>query len=375
MRDAGTLKGGKRVLRAIPTTLMRGGTSKGLYFKRGDLPADRAWRDRVLLAAMGSPDVRQIDGVGGAHPLTSKVAIIGPATRRDADVDYLFLQVFVDKAQVSDSQNCGNILAGVGPWAIENGLVVAGGTTTLVRIHMVNTGSIAVAHVPTSKGEVEYEGDAHIDGVPGTAAGISIDFLDVAGSSCGALFPTGSPSDRIDGLEVTCIDNGMPTVILDAADFGLSGAETPEALETNATLKQRVEMIRLQAGPRMNLGDVAGKTVPKMTLISPASHGGQISTRTFIPHRVHEAIGVLGAISVAAACVVPGTVAARIAAGARRSGPRRLDIEHPTGFFTVETDVTSDGGKVNVNRSSLLRTARKLMRGEVFVPAAAWPVP
>ncbi|HEX8757040.1 MAG TPA: 4-oxalomesaconate tautomerase [Steroidobacteraceae bacterium] len=360
------------MLRAIPATLMRGGTSKGLYFNARDLPGERSARDRVLLAAMGSPDIRQIDGVGGAHPLTSKVAVIGPATRPDADVDYLFLQVVVDKAEVSDSQNCGNILAGVGPWAIENGLVSAAGAMTPVRIHMVNTGSVAVAHVPTPKGLVEYEGDARIDGVPGTAAGISIDFLDVAGSSCGALFPTGNVSDRVDGIEVTCIDNGMPVVVLNAVDFGLSGDEPPQALEANSALKQRVEKIRLELGPRMNLGDVTKKTVPKMTLVSPARHGGQLNTRTFIPHRVHEAIGVLGAVSVATACAVPGTVAERIAGRVAATGLRRLEIEHPTGFFTVEMDVTGSGSELKVNRSALLRTARKLMRGEVYVPAAAW---
>jgi 4-oxalomesaconate tautomerase len=360
------------MLRSIPATLMRGGTSKGLYFNSRDLPADREARDRVLLAAMGSPDIRQIDGVGGAHPLTSKVAVIGPSTRPDADVDYLFLQVVVDEAQVSDSQNCGNILAGVGPWALENGLIEPAGATTPVRINMLNTASIAVAHVPTPNGIVEYEGAARIDGVPGTAAGISIDFIDVAGSSCGALFPTGNLADRVAGIEVTCIDNGMPVVVLDAADFELSGDESPEALEANTALKQRVERIRLELGPRMKLNDVAKKTVPKMSLVSPARHGGQLNTRTFIPHRVHEAIGVLGAVSVATACAVPGTVAARIAGRAAGAGPRRLEIEHPTGFFTVEMDVTGSGSDLRVNRSALLRTARKLMRGEVYVPAAAW---
>jgi 4-oxalomesaconate tautomerase len=365
------------VLRAIPATLMRGGTSKGLYFDVRDLPRDRKLRDRVLLAAMGSPDVRQIDGVGGAHPLTSKVAVLGPSTRPDADIDYLFLQVVVDKAEVSDSQNCGNILAGVGPWAIEHGLVRVTGATTPVRIHMVNTASIAVAHVPTPAGAVEYEGDACIDGVPGTAAGISIDFLEVAGSSCGALFPTGKLLDRIDGVDLTCIDNGMPVVILDAADFGIRGDEAPEALEANEALKASIEKIRLAIGPRMNLGDVAKKTVPKMSLVSTARKGGDLNTRTFIPHRVHEAIGVFGAVSVATGCVVPGTVAARFASQSERApwGVRRLEIEHPSGFFTIEMEVTSEGGEVKVNRSALLRTARKLMSGEVFVPSSAWGAP
>ena len=340
------------MLRAIPGTLMRGGTSKGLY--------------------MGSPDPRQIDGVGGAHPLTSKVALISPSQRADADVDYLFLQVVVDKAEVSDSQNCGNILAGVGPWAIENGLVPIAGATTPVRIHMVNTNSIAVAHVPTPRGAVEYEGAARIDGVPGNAAAIPIDFLDVAGSSCGKLFPTDASVDRIEGIEVTCIDNGMPVVVMRAADLGKRGDESPEDLEADDALKARIERIRLAIGPRMNLGDVIKKTVPKMCLVSPPQHGGTIHTRTFIPHRVHEAIGVLGAVSVATACVTPGSVAAQVAALAPRPGAQRLEIEHPTGFFTVEMDVALDGNTVTVKRAALLRTARKLMQGQVFVPASAW---
>ena len=360
------------MLRAIPGTLMRGGTSKGLYFHASDLPQSARARDAALLAAMGSPDPRQIDGVGGAHPLTSKVALIGPSKRTDADVDYLFLQVVVDKAEVSDSQNCGNILAGVGPWAIENGLVPIAGATTAVRIHMVNTNSIAVAHVPTPRGAVEYEGTARIDGVPGNAAAIPIDFLDVAGSSCGKLFPTGSSVDRIEGIEVTCIDNGMPVVVMRAADLGKRGDETPEELEADAALKARIERLRLAIAPGMNLGDVIRKTVPKMCLVSPPQHGGTIHTRTFIPHRVYEAIGVLGAVSVATACVTPGSVAAQVAALAPRPGAQRLEIEHPTGFFTVEMDVVFEGNTVTVKRAALLRTARKLMQGQVFVPASAW---
>ena len=361
------------MLKAIPCTLMRGGTSKGLYFHIDALPRERAARDRVLLAAMGSPDLRQIDGLGGAHPLTSKVAVVGPASRGDADVDYLFLQVSVDKAEVSDSQNCGNIVAGVGPWAIENGLVAAGDGSTAVRIHMVNTGSIAVAHVATPGGVVEYEGDARIDGVPGPAAAIPIDFLGITGSSCGALLPTGQVADVIDGTRVTCIDNGMPVVILRAADFGKTGAESPAELEADAALKARLERIRLALGPRMNLGDVTRQTVPKMSLVSAPRHGGVLNTRTFIPHRVHEAIGVLGAVSVATACVLPGSVAAQLAGGVGGAGEHRLEIEHPTGFFTVDISVSMDGGVFNVRRSALLRTARKLMSGQVFVPSHAWP--
>ncbi len=359
------------MLASIPVTLMRGGTSKGAYFDVSDLPDDPAARDLTLMAVMGSPDVRQIDGLGGAHPLTSKVAVLSPATREDSDVDYLFLQVAVDRPEVSDAQNCGNILAGVGPWAIEHGYVEALDVITPVRIHMVNSGGIAVAHVPTPGGNVEYEGDARIDGVPGTAAAIALDFLDVAGSSCGELLPTGNVVDTVDGLEVTCIDNGMPVVILRGLDFGLTGIESPTEIESNADIKTRVERIRLELGPRMNLGDVAKKTVPKMTLVFPPRAGGVVATRTFIPHRVHEAIGVLGAVSVATACVLPGSVAASVAEAAGADGPQRLDVEHPSGFFTVDMDIETQGDRVSVNRSALLRTARKLMEGQVFIPDAA----
>ena len=298
-------------MKAIPCSLMRGGTSKGLYFQAKDLPADSAARDKVLLAAMGSPDSRQIDGVGGAHPLTSKVAIVSPSTRHDADVDYLFLQVVVDKAVISDAQNCGNILAGVGPFAIDEGLVKATEGVTDVRIHMVNTGALAVAQVQVREGKSVYEGDAEIDGVPGGAAPVLIDFLDIAGSSCGALLPTGNVTDTFEGITVTCIDNGMPVVMMEAQDFAIQGNETPQQLEANSALKDKVEAIRLQAGEKMNLGDVSGNTVPKMTLVSSPVKGGLLNTRSFIPHRVHDAIGVLGSVSVATACVIKGAVGNR----------------------------------------------------------------
>jgi len=354
---------------AIPCTVMRGGTSKGLYFLATDLPADRATRDAVLLAAMGSPDARQIDGMGGAHPLTSKIAVVGPSIHPDADVDYLFLQAVVDEARIDDGQNCGNLLAGVGPFAIEEGLLAATGDVTHVRINMLNTKSLAVAAIQTPGGKVRYDGDARIDGVPGTAAPVSIDFLDVAGSSCGALLPTGAARDMVEGIELTAIDNGMPVVVMRAADFGKTGYETPEALEADTELRARVEAIRLQIGPRMNLGDVAKKTVPKMCLIAPAQHGGAVCTRNFIPHRVHEAIGVFGAVSVATACVLPGSVAEGVADVA---DPSSIEVEHPTGFFTVAMDAAMDGDQLRIRRSALLRTCRRLMRGEVYVPIAVW---
>ncbi|HWW64687.1 MAG TPA: 4-oxalomesaconate tautomerase [Sphingomonadaceae bacterium] len=354
---------------AIRCSVYRGGTSKGLYFHAGDLPTDRATRDAVLLAAMGSPDPREIDGMGGAHPLTSKVAVVNASARDDADVDYLFLQVWPDRAEVSDNQNCGNLLAAIGPFAIEEGLVEARDGTTSVRIWMENTQSLAIAHVQTPGGVVRYDGEARIDGVPGTHAPIPIDFLDVAGSSCGALLPTGHAVDEIEGVRVTCIDNGMPVVCLKAADLGVTGYEAPAELEGNAALKAKVEAIRLAAGRLMNLGDVTNKTVPKMSLLAPAQKGGVVATRTFIPHRVHEAIGVFGAVSVATACLVPGSVAAEVATV---SDPANLEVEHPTGFFTVAMDVSVDDGEVHVKQAALLRTARLLMRGEVFIPGAVW---
>ena len=358
--------------KAISCALMRGGTSKGLFFLASDLPSDEKVRDRVLLAAMGSPDVRQIDGVGGAHPLTSKVAVVSPSQRPDADVDYLFLQVVVDKPRVDASQNCGNMLAAVGPFAIERGIVApAASGSTPVRIYMVNSDSSVVATIQTPDGEVRYDGDARIDGVPGTAAPIPIEFKDIAGSMCGALLPTGNVRDRITGLDVTCIDNGMPVVIVSAASLGIIGDESPATLEADAVLREKVEALRLAAGRLMNLGDVTQKTVPKISIISAPQNGGALSTRTFIPHRVHEAIGVFGATSVAAACVLPGSVAAEIAV--RGGGPAwQLHIEHPTGFFTVDMEIAEGDGMPVLKRSALLRTARMLMTGQVQVPASAW---
>jgi 4-oxalomesaconate tautomerase len=339
------------------------------------LPADVATRDAVLLAAMGSPDVREIDGMGGGHPLTSKVAVVRASTRPDADVDYLFLQVWPDRAEVSDNQNCGNLLAGVGPFAIEEGLVSANDPTTDVRIWMENTESLCVARIETPGGRVRYDGDAHIDGVPGTAAPIPIEFLDIAGSSCGSLLPTGNVIDVVEGVKVTCIDNGMPVVVLNASDVGLAGYEEPEEIEANQSVTEKVEQLRLAVGPLMNLGDVTKKTVPKMTLLAPAKEGGIVSTRTFIPHRVHEAIGVFGAVSVATACLIEGSVAHELAALPRSSTTVSLDIEHPSGYFTVDLTVSGEGAETRVEFAALLRTARLLMRGEVFVPSSVWSGP
>jgi 4-oxalomesaconate tautomerase len=341
---------------------MRGGTSKGGYFLADELPQDIATRDAFLLDVMGSPDKLQIDGMGGADPLTSKVAVVSRSTRPGVDVDYLFLQVFVDKPIVTDAQNCGNILAGVGPFAIERGLIAATGDETAVTIYMVNTGQIAVAKVRTANGKPIYAGEAHIDGVPGSAAPIPTEFRDTAGSSCGALLPTGHAIDVIEGVEATLIDNGMPVVVMRAADLGVSGYETREELEANAPLRAKLEAIRLKAGPLMNLGDVADKSVPKLSFVAPPKAGGAIMTRTFIPHRCHASIGVLGAVSVATACLLPGSPAAALAAlpeGKRKT----LAVEHPTGEMTVVVDLDDQGA---VKSAALLRTARKLFDGVVF---------
>ncbi|MDO5613890.1 MAG: 4-oxalomesaconate tautomerase [Paracoccus sp. (in: a-proteobacteria)] len=339
---------------------MRGGTSKGVYLLAGDLPKDEAARDALLLSLMGSPDPRQIDGIGGGDPLTSKVAILSPPSRPDADVDYLFLQVYVDQALVSGAQGCGNILAGVGPAAIERGLVATRDGETPVRIHMLNTGEIATAAVQTPGGHVTYAGEAAIDGVPGTAAPVPLMFENIAGSMCGALLPSGQAVDVIDGVDCTLIDNGMPIVVMRASDFGLSGQESRDDLDADTALKARLEAIRLQAGPLMNLGDVTEKSVPKMTLVSAPSPGGTINTRSFIPHRCHASIGVFAAVSTATACTMPGTPAAALA---ELPIDGRFQIQHPTGSAEVLIRMDDSGAVVGAGS---LRTARKLMDGLVF---------
>ena len=376
----------------VPCMIMRGGTSKGLYFLASDLPADPEERNALLLEIMGSPDARQIDGLGGATTLTSKVAVVSPARSAQQgpaqdgpaqddpahgasvghDVDYLFLQLGVDQATVSEKQNCGNILAGVGPFAVERGLVAASGERARVRIRMVNTDSFATADFPLREGMPDYRGETMISGVPFPGARIDLEFEGIAGSNTGALLPTGNPVDVIDGVEATLIDNGMPVVVLAAADLGVTGTESPEQLEADAHLRERLERIRLEAGALMNLGDVTDTTVPKMTLVGAPSQGGTIATRSFIPHRVHAAIGVLAAVSVATATFIPGTPAFALAqlpaspAEAAPGSPAPIVIEHPTGTFSaiVDADWTAEG--LDVRRAGIVRTARKLMDGTAF---------
>lgn len=352
----------------VRCTLMRGGTSKGAYFLAGDLPVDPAARDELLLRVMGSPDPRQIDGLGGAHPLTSKVAVVSASADPVADVNYLFLQVGVDKPEVSDRQNCGNLLAGVGPFAVERGLVAVGDPETSVRIRMLNTGDLAMATFPTPGGRIAVTGDTEISGVPGTGAPVVIEFP----PSGGPLLSTGNARDVVAGTEVTCVDNGMPTVLIPAAALEVTGYETPEELEVDPVLTDRLREIRPAAGKLMGLGDVARTTVPKLSLLAPPRDGGAITTRTFIPVRCHTSIGVLGAASVAAGLRVEGGVGEGIAR--LPSTGDRLRIEHPTGFLDVETRVTYDlDGSPTVSRTAVVRTARKIFDGTVF-PRPADPV-
>ncbi|MGE0113825.1 MAG: 4-oxalomesaconate tautomerase [Steroidobacteraceae bacterium] len=357
---------------AIPCTLMRGGTSKGPFFLASDLPADPATRDKVLLKVMGSPDVRQIDGIGGADPLTSKVAIVSKSTRPGVDVDFLFAQVVLDKPLVDVSPNCGNMLAGVGPFAIDRGLIAAQDGETRVSIYMVNTGNLAVATVQTPGGVVTYDGDTVISGVPGSAAPIAIDFMDTAGSVCESMLPTGRVRDVVAGIEVTCIDNGMPVVVIPATSMGITGYESPKELENNAALRKKLEEVRWAAGELMGLGDVRDKVVPKMSMIAAPMTGGHVCTRTFIPHKCHTAIGVLGAVSVATACALPGSVAEGIAKVSPGS-PLLMSVEHPTGEFTVTLEYSgTSAADFKVGRSGILRTARALMQGQALVPKAVW---
>lgn len=358
------------MLRGIRCLMMRGGTSKGAYFLAEDFPGEPAARDALLLSLMGSPDPRQIDGLGGAHPLTSKVALVSRSTLPGCDIDFLFAQVGIERAMVDTTPNCGNILAGVAPFAIERGLVTAVSPQTRVKVRTLNTGTIAELLVETRDGVVNYFGEARIDGVPGTSAPIAIDFLDAAGSVCGALLPTGRPVDTILGVACTLIDNGMPVVVMRAADFGRTGHEPRDQLDKDSELKAAIERIRLAAGPLMNLGDVSSKVVPKIALIAEARAGGHIATRSFIPHECHASIGVFAAVTVATAAVLPGTPAAavaRVPAGRVKT----LSVEHPTGEFSVRLVVDGTADAPVVTRAGLLRTARKLFDGTAFALAPA----
>jgi 4-oxalomesaconate tautomerase len=356
--------------RGISCMMFRGGTSKGVYFLADDLPSNVAERDRVLLSVMGSPDPRQVDGLGGAHPLTSKVAVVSKSKDTDCDIDFLFCQVGIDKPMVDTTPNCGNILAGVAPFAIERGLIAAKNGVTPVKVRTINTGTVAELLIETPGGVVNYEGDARVDGVPGTAAPVVINFLDAEGSVCGSLLPTGNTKDKVAGIDVTLIDNGMPVVILHAADVGKTGYEPRDQLDKDTALKKRLEEIRIPAGKLMNLGDVTNKVVPKMILITAPKAGGHVATRSFIPHECHASIGVFAAVTVATACVLPGSVAESIAK-VPLGRDKAMSVEHPTGEFTVNLTVGGTAEKPVIERAGLLRTARKLFEGKTFAHESA----
>jgi 2-methylaconitate cis-trans-isomerase PrpF len=353
---------------AIPCVMMRGGTSRGPYFRREDLPQDATLRDRMLASVMGSGHELQVDGIGGGHPMTSKIAIVGRSTRADADVDYLFAQAGVLEQAIDTSPNCGNMLAGVGPFAIEAGLVAATAPETRVRIHNVNTGKLIEAIVQTPGGAVVYEGDAAIDGVPGTAAPILLSFLDAAGSKTGRLLPTGAVRDRIQGVDATCIDMAMPLVILRAADLGLTGHERPAEIDADRAFFERLEPIRREAGVLMGLGDVAERVIPKPVLVSAPTAGGTLAVRYFTPGTCHRAVAATGAVGIATACVMPGSLAHEIAAPQGPGPTARVVVEHPAGRIPVELELAAPGAAVPVLRASLVRTARRLFAGSVFVP-------
>lgn len=353
-------------LAGIRCTFMRGGTSRGPYFEAADLPSDVAARDRVLLAAMGSPDVRQIDGLGGSDTLTSKVAIVSKSSRPGVDVEYLFAQVDIAKPIVDTSPSCGNMLAGVAPFAIERGLVAAKDGETRVMIYNVNTESRIEAVVQTPGGEVQYTGDARIDGVPGTAAPIVLNFMDVVGSLCGSMLPTGKVKDVIQGIEVTCIDVAMPMILLRARDLGLEGTEGKAGIDSNKELMARIESIRREAGRMMGLGDVADKVVPKVGLLSqPRTAEGTITSRYLTPKALHAAHAVTGGVCVASACALEGSIAHEVARP-EAANPRTIWIEHPSGMIDVRLTTEGKGADMNVVAGTL-RTARPIMRGEVLV--------
>lgn len=357
----------------IPAIFMRGGTSRGLYFNRADLPADRALWDGILLAAFGSPDPRQVDGVGGTTSVTSKTCIISPSERDDCDVDYFFAQISVDEAKVDYAPTCGNMLAGVGPYAIETGLVAAEDGETRVRIHQVNTGGLVEAVVPTPGGRVEYEGDVAIDGVPGTAAPILLNFMNVIGSRTGKLFPTGERMEIIDGIAVSIVDAAMPCMIMRAADIGKTGSESAAELDADPAFFVRAEAMRLEAGRRMGLGDVSGQVQPKIVILSAPRVGGTICSRYFVPDRAHETHAITGGIAVAYAALTEGTVAHELAAPLDDTARPRFSIEHPAGQLHLALTLSDGDGGKRIEAAGIVRTARMIMKGFIQVPEQVLP--
>ena len=359
-----------KVNRQIPCVLMRAGTSRGPFFLKDWLPSDPAARDQALIGAIGASDPLQLDGLGGNSTLNSKVAIVSLSTLPDCDLDYLFAQVGVGHQSVDTRPNCGNMLSGVAPFAIEQGLIEAQDGTTTVRIHNVNTGAKIEATVQTPGGRVTYEGSARIDGVAGTAAPVLLNFLDAWGAVTGHLFPTGQRTESIEGVTVTCIDAAMPLMILRASELGLTGRERPAELDANAALLEKIEVMRLEAGRRMGLGDVSGSVVPKPVIVSPGDSPDSIVSRYFTPHRCHSSHAVTGAIGVSTAFALPGTVASGLS---RASGRHLLSVVHPQGQIDIDVEVAGEGDAAVVQKAALVRTARKIMQGQLHLPDYVFP--
>jgi 2-methylaconitate cis-trans-isomerase PrpF len=355
----------------IPCVVMRGGTSRGPFFFASDLPADAPTRDAVLLAVMGSPHEIQVDGIGGAHSVTSKVAIISKSKHPEADVDYLFAQVQINERFVDTKPNCGNMLVAVGPFAIETGLVPGKHGETTVRIFNVNTQSLVESIVQTPGGKVTYSGDAAIDGVPGTSAPVKLNFRSAIGSVTQKMLPTGKPLDVIDGVEASCVDIAMPAVLMRAEAFGKTGHETAAELDADRELFKRMEAIRRKAGALMGMGDVSKLVVPKFALLSKPRKGGAIASRYFVPETCHKSHPVTGTVCISAACAIPGTVAWQIAP-LPTSPQGMIRIEHPSGMIIIDLDVDLAGGKQQLRRAALVRTARRIFEGHVCVPEEVW---
>lgn len=354
----------------IPFMQFRGGSSKGIYFLASDLPETEEARNQAILDAVGR-DSTQIDGLGGGNPLTSKVAIVSKSQQKGVDIDFLFVQVVVGQNSVDTTPNCGNVLAGIGAFAIESGLIDAVHPETTVIINMLNTHKLCELVIQTPNHQVNYQGTQRIDGVPGASAPVICNYLDVAGGVTGALFPTGNLVDDVEGVSVTCVDNGMPVVVLRANDLDITGYESPATLNDNQALKDKLEKIRLAIAPKMNIDNAKAKAVPKMCLISSAQNGGIINTRTFIPHYCHTSIGVLGAVSVATVCAANGTVADTLVTSAI-DAEMSMAIEHPSGEFAVKLDFELDGnGKPNTKKAGVIRTTRLLSKGILYIPATS----
>lgn len=356
----------------IPCVLMRGGTSKGPFFLARDLPADPGLRDAVLLRVMGSPDWRQIDGLGGADSLTSKVVIISPSKRDDADVDYLFAQVVVDRPIVDTSPTCGNMLSGIGPFAIEQGLVPASDPETRVRIYLVNIDACVEATVQTPGGQVTYDGDMAIDGVPGTSAPVKLAYLGAVGAKTGKLLPTGNATDIIEGIEVSCVDVATLMVIARAESFGKTGYESKAELDADEEFFARLEAVRRAAAAKMGLGDVSDRVIPKFGIVAPPTGDGSFAARFFVPTNTHAGMAVTGAVCLGSASVIAGSVVNAVARGNGAEGRRTVLIEHPTGRISVRLESGGSPDKPDIRRAAIVRTARRLFEGNVLIPEAVW---